>query len=440
MNDERQAGDPEELAFLEEARTWPAHRRVLAYLRRGGPGYLQSAMTLGGGTAISSVYAGRMFGYELLWVAPVGMLIGVLMLAVLGGLTIGDSRRPFVAMGEGAGKGFAVAWAVGALVASIIWHFPQYALAGAAINDAGHVAGVDVPAWAGALPVLGIALLMSRLYGRSPRLVRAYENIVKLLVIGVIGCFAVVVAATAGETDWGAVAAGFVPSFPEAKGGVDSAVLVASGLAAAVGINMVFLYPYSLGARGWGEAHRGFARFDLFAGMLVPFTIATSLVVIATANTIPWEVGDAAAQKLKPVEAARALGAVLGETRGRLIFDVGLVGMALSTIALHMVCSGLALAELMGKGPDSGAYRLGMLLPVPGVLGPVLWDDLLWLVVPTNIVCGLFLPLTYLGLILWARRAPDGPARPRAATVVVMALFTAFLTWSFGDYVWGKLG
>ncbi len=439
MNDQRQTGDPEELAFIEEARTWPAPKRILAYLRRGGPGYLQSAMTLGGGTAISSIYAGRMFGYELLWVAPVGMIIGVLMLAVLGGLTIGDSRRPFVAMGQGAGKGFAIMWAVGALVASIIWHFPQYALAGAAINDAGQVAGAEIPAWAGAIPVLGVALLMSQLYGRSPRLVRAYENIVKVLVIGVIACFGLVVASTAGETDWGAVAAGFIPSFPEARGGVDSAVLVASGLAAAVGINMVFLYPYSLTARGWGEAHRGFARFDLFAGMLIPFTVATSLVVIATANTIPWMEGDAV-QKMKPVEAARALGEVLGPTAGRLVFDVGLVGMALSTIALHMVCSGLALAELTGKGPDSRAYRLGLLLPVPGVLGPVLWDNLLWLVVPTNIICGLFLPLTYLGLILWARRTPAGPSRPRTITVVVMALFTAFLTYSFGDYVWSKLG
>jgi manganese transport protein len=280
---------------------------------------------------------------------------------------------------------------------------------------------------------------MSQLYGRSPRLVRAYENIVKVLVIGVIACFGLVVASTAGETDWGAVAAGFIPSFPEARGGVDSAVLVASGLAAAVGLNMVFLYPYSLGARGWGEAHRGFARFDLFAGMLIPFTVATSLVVIATANTIPWMEGDAV-QKMKPVEAARALGEVLGPTAGRLIFDVGLVGMALSTIALHMVCSGLALAELTGKGPDSRAYRLGLLLPVPGVLGPVLWDNLLWLVVPTNIICGLFLPLTYLGLILWARRTPAGPSRPKTITLVVMALFTAFLTYTFGDYVWSRLG
>ena len=62
---------------------------------------------------------------------------------------------------------------------------------------------------------------------------------------------------------------------------------------------------------------------------------------------------------------------------------------------------------------------------VPGVLGPLFWNDLLWLAVPTNIICGLFLPITYVGVILWARRAE----RPSSATVLaLMALATILLT------------
>ncbi|MEM8713770.1 MAG: hypothetical protein AAGG01_22740, partial [Planctomycetota bacterium] len=207
--------------------------------------------------------------------------------------------------------------------------------------------------------------------------------------------------------------------------------LIASGMAAAVGINMVFLYPYSLRARGWAARSQGLARTDLFAGMLVPYTVATALVVIATANTIPWEEG-AAVQKMKPPEAARAFGALLGETQGRLVFDLGLVGMALSTIALHMVCSGFALAELLGKSRDGWVYRIGTLLPVPGVLGPVVWNDLLWLVIPTNIVCGLFLPVTYLGLMLWTRKErartdAAGGGVQHALTLLTRGVFTLFL-------------
>jgi manganese transport protein len=422
-------------AFLDSMEGKGGGTRFFAYLLRGGPGYLQSAMTLGGGTAISSIYAGRMFGYDLLWVAPVGMLIGVLMLGVLASLTLRDETRPFEGMAQNAGRPFAWAWAVGALVASIIWHFPQYALAGAAVSDAAEVAGASISPALAAWPVLGVALVMSLLYGRSPRLVRIYETCVKLLVIGVIICFGLVVAATAGETDWAGVLRGFIPSVPEARGGVDPWTMIASGIAAAVGINMVFLYPYSLRARGWGARSQGIARFDLIAGMLIPYTLATALVVIATANTIPWLDGEAV-QKMKPPEAARAFGAILGETNGRLVFDLGLVGMALSTIALHMVCSGFALAEMLGKKHDSWTYRIGTLLPIPGVLGPLVWNDLLWLVIPTNIVCGLFLPVTYLGFILWTRKErSQGSARTggakHAITVVLMSVFTLFLTIMF---------
>lgn len=422
-------------AFLDSLEGKSGGTRFFAYLLRGGPGYLQSAMTLGGGTALSSIYAGRMFGYDLLWVAPVGMLIGVLMLGVLGSLTLRDKARPYEGMARNAGRPFAWAWALGALIASIIWHFPQYALAGAALSDASEVVGAKISPAVAAWPVLGVALVMSLLYGRSPRLVRIYETCVKFLVIAVIVCFALVVGATAGQTNWGEVLMGFVPSIPEARGGVDPWTMVASGIAAAVGINMVFLYPYSLRARGWSERSQGLARFDLIAGMLIPYTLATALVVIATANTIPWMEG-AAVQKMKPPEAARAFGAILGETNGRLVFDLGLIGMALSTIALHMVCSGFALAEMLGKKHDSWTYRIGTWLPIPGVLGPLVWNDLLWLVIPTNIVCGLFLPVTYLGFILWSRKArlrerhASGTARHHL-TLMLMGAFTLFLTAMF---------
>lgn len=408
--------------------------RYGAYLLRGGPGYLQSAMTLGGGTAVSSLFAGRMFGLDLLWVAPLGMLLGILLLGVLARLSLESNERPYVAMAAKAGKPIALAWALGTLIASVIWHFPQYALAGAAIEDAAQATGttsllgLEITPITGAFLVLAVALVASRLYGRSPRLSRIYETIIKVLVIGVIVSFGVVVAHNAGDVDWGAVARGFIPHVPEARGGIDPWTLIASGLGAAVGINMVLLYPYSLRARGWGKDHVECARFDLFAGMLVPYTIATTLVIVATATTIPWEGGDAA-QKLKPVEAAQAFGAVLGETGGRLVFDLGLVGMALSTIALHMVASGFAIAEIAGQGPDSRAYRLGTLAPIPGVLGPVLWDDLLWLAVPTNIVCGLFLPITYVGVLIWAKRAErPSPTWVLGLMVVVTALLTTVLT------------
>jgi hypothetical protein len=54
--------------------------------------------------------------------------------------------------------------------------------------------------------------------------------------------------------------------------------------ATAVGINMTFLLPYSMLQRGWDRDFRGLAMFDLATGLFVPFLLATSCVVIASAS------------------------------------------------------------------------------------------------------------------------------------------------------------
>ena len=82
-----QPPDPQQLAaeraWLAEMDAAPAWRRNLGFLKRGGPAYLQSALTLGGGTAASALFTGTAFGYQLLWVAPLSMLLGVVMLSAI---------------------------------------------------------------------------------------------------------------------------------------------------------------------------------------------------------------------------------------------------------------------------------------------------------------------------------------------------------------------
>ena len=53
--------------------------------------------------------------------------------------------------------------------------------------------------------------------------------------------------------------------------------------ATAVGINMTFLLPYSMLSKKWGKEHRGLAIFDLSTGMVIPYVLAVSCVVIASA-------------------------------------------------------------------------------------------------------------------------------------------------------------
>jgi hypothetical protein len=54
--------------------------------------------------------------------------------------------------------------------------------------------------------------------------------------------------------------------------------------AAAVGINMTFLLPYSMLRKGWDKYFRGLAIFDLSTGLFIPFILATGFVIIASAS------------------------------------------------------------------------------------------------------------------------------------------------------------
>jgi hypothetical protein len=111
--------------------------------------------------------------------------------------------------------------------------------------------------------------------------------------------------------------------------------------------------------------------------------------------------------------------------------------MALSTITLHMVCAGFVIMELTGAAFGSLRWRLGMLLPAVGVLGPMVGDDLLfWLSIPTSIVCGLLLPLAYIGIVrLQVSRRYLGSDQPRGARgallLAIMIGITVFLATVF---------
>ncbi len=429
----------EERQRLAELDSAPRKTRWRAFAGLIGPGYMQSAMTLGSGTAASALFAGAVFGYQLLWVAPLAMLLGLVMLSAVAHQTLSTGVRPFDAMRRFAGAPLAWSWALGALIASIVWHFPQYALASAVLVDLGEAAGVEgLPASALGFVVLFWAILISSLYGRRPELIRVYERLLRYMVWGIVFCFAWVVLRT-GVSDWGALLRGFVGfAVPGERNGVLGVTVILSGLSAAVGINMVFLYPYSLLARGWSREHRSLARFDLWTGTFVPYVLAASLMVIAAANTIHLDPAYDGT-RLGPVEAAKSLAAVAGPAVGRVVFDLGVLGMALSTITLHMLATGFVACELFGWRFGGRKHRLAMLLPAPGVLGPVFWGDIaVWLAVPTNIVCGLFLPAAYIGfVILQRKRGYLGEDRPEGARgwlwwglmVGVTVFLTAFMAW-----------
>lgn len=420
------AGDPElvrrETEELRALRTKSRWERVRWYFSKSGPGWMQSAMTLGGGSAMASLFSGAFLRYELLWVQPVAMLIGIVMLSALAHQTLSTGTRPFYAMKKFVSPAVAWAWALCTIAATMIWHFAQYSLAAGMSLDLMQVFGrFELPAgsWGQTAVLLAIALAILVLacrivwnYGKGGRGIKIFENIVKGIVWFIIFAFVavVLVCSFSGQgIDWSAVGRGFLPFSLEGgfhlniPGDTTGISIFIASLSAAVGINMTFLFGYSFLAKGWNKEYSGLAKFDLLTGMLIPYTIATSLMIIAAGTTIHSpEFVASGVTNISPIAASSMLEAAgLPPVVSRLVFGLGIIGMCLNAIILHMLVCGFAVCELLRIEPTGWKYRLATLLPVPGVLGAVLWSRMgTWIAIPTSAVALIMLPVAYIGFLL----------------------------------------
>ena len=84
-----------ESEMLALAQTKGPLGKAAIYLKLSGPGWLQGAVTLGGGSLAGALYVGIISGYQLLWLQPLAMILGVIMLSAIGYVTLSTGRRPF---------------------------------------------------------------------------------------------------------------------------------------------------------------------------------------------------------------------------------------------------------------------------------------------------------------------------------------------------------
>ncbi|MFT4518894.1 MAG: manganese transport protein [Halioglobus sp.] len=431
----------------------PALQRIPTYLKLSGPGWLQGAMTLGGGSAITSLTIGAVFGYELLWVQPLAMLIGCIMLFALSHQTLSTGVKPFAAMRDHVHPSLAWLWALAALLSSIIWGFSHYPLSAGMLEEVIEVAsgfslkeseGIarELYLFALAIAVWMLCAYTAWNYGAGGRAVRIFETAIKLLCGMIILAFAWVVikASAAGQVDWSAVLAGYIPSnLPD---DAQEVTMVMAALGSAVGINMTFIYGYTLLDRDWGPEHRELSRYDIVMGLVIPYVLVTSLISIAAAGAF-FGSDMSIEGKLSPAAAGAMFSdAGMGPVTGRLIFAVGILGMAVGSLVMHMLCCGAAAGAMFGWEPNSTKYRLALLLPTPAVLGVFLWSTMgAYVVLPTSVISGFLLPIAYLGwLFLNNNRDYLGDASPvgmkrvviNAAMVLCTVTVLASVTYSTG--------
>ena len=296
--------------FLQKAEASGLLTRLGAYARLSGPGWLQSAITLGGGSLASSLFLGVLAGYSLLWLQPLAILLGVIMLCAISHVTLSTGQSPFVSIKNEINPVLAWGWAIATIMANIVWCLPQFSLGTAAVTQN------LFPGFDGTLAKVGVcsvllllAIIVIWVSEKGSRGAKTFDLILKVMVgLIVVSFFGVVVKMTlTGELNWGEILPGFAPdlsmlfqpaqvyeqfltqtgefsSFWENKiVGAQRDVMVAAA-ASAVGINMTFFMPFVLLRRKWGREHRGLAKFDLWTALLIPYVVATSCVVIAAGS------------------------------------------------------------------------------------------------------------------------------------------------------------
>ncbi len=336
-----------------------------AYLRLSGPGWLQSAITLGGGSLGSALYLGMIGGTDLLWVQLVSIIAGVVMLSAISYVTLSTGKRPFPAINQYINPVLGVGWITATILANMIFILPQFSLCFDAIdkNLGGNLTGPDArvlpfstmfenPERAGQLLVSAVLAILATaivyMNFKPGWASKTFDLLLKALVGFVVLCFVYAVYKLAGILDWKAIFSGYIPNpfqwtstagelsallaelpdelneyWSEKIVGRQQGVLISSA-AAAVGINMTFLLPYSMLARGWDRTFRGLARWDLITGMAIPFVLVTSCIVITSAHAFHAKADPAIlSSSADEVAESNFFGKVSGTIADRMKLDDG---------------------------------------------------------------------------------------------------------------------
>ena len=72
---------------------------------------------------------------QLLWLQPLAILLGVIMLCAISHVTLSTGQSPFVSIKNEINPVLAWGWAIATIMANIVWCLPQFSLGTAAVTQ-----------------------------------------------------------------------------------------------------------------------------------------------------------------------------------------------------------------------------------------------------------------------------------------------------------------
>ncbi|MGB1260612.1 MAG: divalent metal cation transporter, partial [Akkermansiaceae bacterium] len=453
-------------------------KKLSYYAKNSGPGWLQAAVTLGGGSLAGALYLGVVGGDGLLWLQPIAMIFGVIMLSALAYVTLSTEDTPFVSVCKHISPVLAWGWLIATVIADCVFCPAQTSLGLGIVQQNFGLSKVNP--YLISIPMAAVAFSVIFLYLKGNKGVARFENILKVMVGIVILCFfgAAITHLVNGNASIGSILKGFIPNpstlfnpaaslnesiaatgdaadWWSAKTANSQRGVIIAAFGTAVAINMTFLLPYTLRKKGWGKNERELSRYDLALGLAVPFIIATAFLVItsssqfhdqhadildpdsgkpialqdgyykilserlaldgdvpkdqaamrAAADALPIADRELAASLTKrdAGQLATALSPLVGKQAAQLIFGIGILAMAISTMIVHMLMNGFAISQAVGRPGAKVPFLIGAAMPaLTACAAPFLWNgsNKAAMAVPASVIATTLLPIAYLTFIL----------------------------------------
>jgi manganese transport protein len=426
--------------------------RIIASLRRIGPGMVLAASIVGSGELIATTTLGAQAGYTALWVVLLSCLIKPVIQAELGRYTIATGETGLEALNQIPGpRAGGLNWLVWAWAVMVGGTQLQVGAMYGGVSQVMHlvIPSVPIPVWVILFLAITLALLLGGGYARIERIA-----MVKVALFTVITALAAMVLMRMPRFfSWPAVADGLRFELPPAGIGMAVAVFGITGVGAAE----LFMYPYwcvekgyaqFTGPRepsgGWERRARGWIR-------VMHFDIAVSMIIYTAATVAFYLLGAGVLHGMGLVPASadmiRVLSNLYTQTLGHWalgVFYVGAIATLYGTVFAATAAHSRMFADmcqLAGRfEADDEARRLALrnrFVVLLGVFPVALFLTVqapVAMVMVGGIVQAVMLPVISIGAIYLRHRRLPPEVAPSPATTVALWVTTAAMVVMMGYY------
>jgi manganese transport protein len=281
------------------------------------------------GELVFNVQAGALFGYQLLWVVPIGVL-GIVTYAEMSGRVAAITKRPVfdvVRQRLGFGPGLVT------LVASQVINILTVAAEVGGVALILQLLFADIP--------FRVLLLVAVAVLTAVVLVLPFPAIERVFGYGGLFLVVFIVAAFKLHPDWGSVAGGFVPHWQTGQDTLVYWYFAVGVIAAALIPYEVYFYSSGAVEEGWGEEDLGVNRANSLLGWGLGGILSVALIVVSAKLFHPLGIEPD----------------FIGTTALAAQVPIGQTGLLLAFLGMLFAVGGAAV-----ESSFSGAYNLAQFL------------------------------------------------------------------------------